>query len=215
MPFAITLRRGGDKSPFRHQLIRLITAPGGTINFLCSGYFWEPDASGRPRACYSILDDQLLDAIRCGCQSGHIVTIAGKFSGYWRQHYSNFVRKLRSAGVMVEPYEAKRGNWHAKIAVRIGRDSKPLAAIVGSSNLTGPAYRVPYGRWNYECDVTIWQNVNELNAHFMGDIEHTPRMDRILGILHPEIKQPLEVDQLNRILQDAHGKEGLLIPFEE
>lgn len=34
-----------------------------------------------------------------------------------------------------------------------------MAAIVGSSNLTGPAYGENRYTWNYECDVTMWSPV--------------------------------------------------------
>ncbi|RME56753.1 hypothetical protein D6779_10040, partial [Candidatus Parcubacteria bacterium] len=65
-----------------------------------------------------------------------IITVAGKLDGFWLEHYQNFVRRLRQAGLQVKAYVAPRKNWHAKIAIRI-RNEQPIAAIIGSSNLTG------------------------------------------------------------------------------
>src|SRR5437867_1149423 len=154
MPLTITLRRGRESSPFRRQLLRLCRMPTGGDLILSSGYIYEPDRG------YSLLDDKLLDAIVEGTAGHTVRTIAGKLqkSGPMDrlQYYRNFVAALRSAGVQVEALMAPKRNWHAKMAVRLDQTGVPVAAIVGSSNLTGPAYGEGRATWNYEADVTIW-----------------------------------------------------------
>jgi hypothetical protein len=156
MPLLITLRRDLNSSPFRRQLERLCAAPGGADMVLCSGYIWEPDYG------YSVLSDDLLRVIAEGIGTNQVMTIAGKFDSRgpinWLQHYRNFCARLKEAGVRVSAVVAPTRNWHAKIAMRMDATGSPLAAIVGSSNLTGPAYGEGRESWNYECDVTIWRD---------------------------------------------------------
>ena len=220
MPLSISLRRRMETSPFREELLRLCRCPTGDVLFLGSGYFWEPIETKSARAQYSVLADDLLEAIvQGGCRNGRVVTIGGKFErSVWKERYRCFVRRLRGSGVEVDPYQAPQRNWHAKVAIRLespGRSQEPaipIAAIVGSSNLTGPAYRAPYGRWNYECDVAIWMDRPDLNNYFLPPHDGLDPIDRMVTILHPEAKQPSESEQLRQLLDDAH--EGL-IRFEE
>ena len=144
MPLAITVRRGPDSSPFRRQLLCLCRMPRGGNLVLCSGYIYEPDRG------YSILDDQLLNAIVRETAGYRVQTLAGKLqqSGTmdWLGYYRNFVATLRDAGVQVELHIAPERNWHAKVAVRFDTTGQPRAAIVGSSNLPGPAMVSDAGR---------------------------------------------------------------------
>jgi hypothetical protein len=132
-------------------LLRLCRTPNGGGLILCSGYIYEPDYG------YRILDDELLAAIVEGTSGQLVRTIAGKLqksgSMDWLRFYRNFVSALRAAGVQVEALIAPERNWHAKIAVRLSKDGAPVAAIVGSSNLTGPAFGEGRATWNYESDV--------------------------------------------------------------
>ncbi len=129
--------------------------------FLCSGFF----------ADFVLDDERLREAIKQGCQSGYLVMIGGMFEdrnapGTKTDNYKYFIQfaqRLRSDGVDVRAYESTHPNWHSKLAVRLS-DSRPLAAIVGSSNLTLPALREGGEKWNLESDVTIW--LPELNSHF-------------------------------------------------
>src|ERR1051325_227580 len=119
MPLNITLRRGPTSSPFRRQLLGLCQIPDGGDLILCSGYIYEPESG------YSILNDDLLDAIVDGVKGYRLRTIAGKLrkSGAmdWPQYYRNFVQTLRLSGVNVEAFVAPQRNWHAKIAIRLDK----------------------------------------------------------------------------------------------
>jgi hypothetical protein len=60
---------------------------------------------------------------------------------------------------------SKRKRWHAKIAIKL-KDGSPKAAIIGSSNLTRPAYSEGYSAFNNECDVVLWVDEPSANEHF-------------------------------------------------
>ena len=202
MPVKVVLRTSKSHSPFRDILNRLITCPIGESLILCSGYIWEPDADS---STYKILDDGLLETIKKGCASGVTVTVAGKFSEeVWKEHYRNFVFRLRDAGVRVQAFVAPKKNWHAKIAIRL-KGKVPIAALVGSSNLTGPAYRLNSCHWNFESDVLIWPNNPELNTYFRSSLSNQNRVGNLDLILDPEVQQLSEQEQLDNLLSDIES----------
>src|SRR6266576_303850 len=128
MPVRVTLRTGPFASPFRKHLASLMESPFGDSLVLCSGYIWETDSAS---SGYKVLDDLLAHIVR-GCASGTLTTVAGKLGyGDYVRYYRNFVRRIRGAGVRVQPLIAPKRNWHAKIAIRMSQTS-PRAAIVGS-----------------------------------------------------------------------------------
>lgn len=202
MPIRITLRQGAAESPFRRMLTALVTAPFGDSLLLCSGYIQEGGFSN-----FRILDD-LLPAIKAGCASGKVTTVAGKLEyGIWKEQYEQFVRRLVREGVNVEAFYAPRRNWHAKIALRLDNDS-PVAGIVGSSNLTRPAFDEPYNRWNFEGDVLIWPPFPEPTAYFRSpDLIGEARIGVIDALLDPDVPQPSEKDQLFAIYRDIIGSQ--------
>lgn len=209
MPLRIALRISPDHSPFRDMLRALILSPAGDTTVLCSGYIWQPNRG------YNVLDDQLLDALTQGCGGkGHIITVAGKLEQHeWRNYYTNFVTKLRQSCLSVTAYEAPKRNWHAKIAMRLDQDL-PVACIVGSSNLTGPAYGIGRRSWNFEGDVLIWNADPALTQYFSRFDSLTPGLGVFDLILNPETHQPDETKQMMAIYKDIFQQE-LLEPFED
>lgn len=201
MPIRITLRTTKEFSPFRVMLQRLIALPDTDSLILCSGYIWEPELGYYD---YSILDDELLTALEIGCQRSEVVTIAGKLEGFWLDYYKRFVRRLRGAGLSIKPLVAQRKNWHAKVAIRLKGDT-PVAAIIGSSNLTGPAYGIDRPRWNFESDVLIWCNSPRLNAYFREAYGAELAFGDMQLILDPDVRQLNEEQQLLGIHRDAMG----------
>jgi hypothetical protein len=183
------------------MLKRLILAPGGDSLLLCSGYISEPPTG------YTVLGDELLKTIKSGCSAGEITTVAGKLERpLWLRYYRNFVIRLRTAGLAVKPYIASRRNWHAKAAIRLsGRN--PIAAIVGSSNLTGPAYGENRPRWNFEGDVLIWQHIAGLNRHFSRPYEAELPFGDMQLVIDPDIQQLSEDQQLISLYEDILGSD--------
>lgn len=197
MPIRITLRTNRDFSPFREMLHRLITLPDADDLILCSGYIWEPGETDKyPN--YKILDDGLLTVLQRGCMDKKIVTIAGKLDERWLNFYKNFIRRLRQVGLQVTPYFAPKRNWHAKVAIRL-KNGIPVAGIVGSSNLTGPAYGEDRRNWNFESDVLIWNNYPTIDTYLSRPFETDLPFGDIQLVLNPDISQPTEEEQLKRI----------------
>ena len=200
MPVRVTLRTGKAFSPYRILLKRLIEMPDGDSLILCSGYIQETDPKN-PRS-YNILSDELLASISKGCAKGSITTIAGKVENrQWLEFYKNFIYGLQHAGVRVKPYLARRKNWHAKIAIRL-KQNKPIAALIGSSNLTGPAYGINRPNWNFEGDVLIWSDAT-YNSNFKQRFDNDTLIGDMTLILDPETSQPSEEGQLKLIYQDV------------
>jgi hypothetical protein len=197
MPIKITLRTGSAQSPYRRLLEKLLTSPIGDSALLCSGYIWQPG-----RGNYNVLDDGLRSTILTGCTSGRIITVAGKFHpDRYREYYRNFVSDLRSNRLKVSAFEAPKKNWHAKIAIRLSGRT-PVAALIGSSNLTGPAYGEGRKNWNYESDVLIWKSSKNANTYFREDGLNLP-FGRFETILAPDVIQLGEEEQLQAIYEDV------------
>jgi hypothetical protein len=110
-----------------------------------------------------------------------IITIAGKFDRRgrywsWEAKYHEFVRKLRQLpNVNIHPITEK--NWHAKVSIRINK-GKPIAAIIGSSNLTTNAYGL-FNRFNHECDVVLWENKRRYNNIMLSSVNSWNEFDYI------------------------------------
>jgi len=198
MPVKIVLRKRYDFSPFRRILNLLLQAPLGDTVLLCSGYIWQPSRR------YNILNDGLRNAILNGCANGELITVAGKFNpGYYSNFYHNFINDLRR-NIKVRAYYAPRKNWHAKVALRLA-NNRPVAGIIGSSNLTRPAYGENWRNWNYEADVLIW--IPGILTNYFQQDDIPIEVGKIELILNPDIDQPNEESQLQSIYDDIMGSE--------
>lgn len=83
-------------------------------------------------------------------------------------------RESLASGYSYKALMDKDKKWHSKIALKV-RDGQVLAAIIGSSNLTIPAYGQKGEIWigktknfPYECDVLIWDE-NRIGNVFESD----------------------------------------------
>ncbi len=144
-----------------------------------------------------------------------ITTIAGKIRyKYYKDRYKIFVNNLVSqfsGQIIINPIYFN--NWHAKVSIKIsGR--KPIAAIIGSSNLTSTAYGL-MGKWNWnrECDVVIWDNdckecsiifrelidIKDQDIIYFKSIDKGPSEKERLKEFYDEIK---ELHQINKNLSD-------------
>lgn len=216
MPVRITLRNTVDFSPYRELMRRLIECPLGKDLVLCSGYI---QTIGK----YNILHDGLLESIKKGCTAGKVTTIAGKFEeetqsktnttgqeNYWLNSYKAFIKVLNREKINVEPYIAPERNWHAKIAIKVF-DGCPVAALIGSSNLTRPAYSSNNDKWNFEGDVLIWVNHPDLDTYFRGQFQSKMLYGDIHLILDPDVRQLDEKEQLWNLYNDILNSN--LTPF--
>lgn len=213
MSIQITLRRDKEFSPFRKQLLEICEIPSYGDLILCSGYIWE-------NSSYSVLDDDLLNAIKTGLSGNQIICVAGKLATKpvnWFKHYSDFVEKLKSHGISVTAKVAPKRNWHAKIAVRLDKAGIPVVAMVGSSNLTGPAYGENRYSWNYECDVTIWKDKSlwETSLHERRTPVDDP-FTTMAVVLDPDAPQQPTVDErLAKLVEDIYREKQSFIDLSE
>ncbi|HRP68664.1 MAG TPA: phospholipase D-like domain-containing protein [Turneriella sp.] len=202
------LRSSDRNSPFRRSLHHLINLANTDELVLCSGYFWEPGNSG-----YSLLSDELYNQLSVARSnnllSQGLTLIGGMFkpegSVDWLDHFKNFGNKIQNAGIRVSAFEMNQKNWHAKVAIRLAK-GVPVAAIVGSSNLTGPAYREQFYRWNYEADIYIW--IKSINASVENLPNANPKWPDILAEMnHKNIWN--EEEHLKRIYKEIIENKGL------
>ena len=156
MGIRIFLRTDGNDSRFRVSLNRLIRATHGDSLVICSGYISDIDS----------MKQEISDSIKLGCKTGGTVTlIAGKLENIngvdWEDRYKRFAKHLKLelalTGINLVVKTAPGRNWHAKIAFKLDGQA-PVIGLMGSSNLTGPAYLAPVDKWNYESDVLMWDS---------------------------------------------------------
>lgn len=117
--------------------------------------------------------------------------------------YTKFIGSLKkgiTTSTTIKPYYYVQGNWHAKICFFIPKGQKEWAlAIVGSSNMTRPAFwsigsgtTYPY---NLESDVTVWKD----SDHKMNDIINA--FDDKSGILfHSD--ESVDTAKVDKIVSD-------------
>ncbi len=156
MGIIIIFRNSSNINLFRDYLHTLISLHGEKL-ILSSGFIAEGNR-------FSLLDSNnmlhpLSNAVHNGLSK--IIVIAGKFNTSfgrrYRQKFDNFAKKLSTnfGNVVVK---IPQDRWHAKVSILIS-NKNPIAAIIGSSNLTTTAYGINQGQnWNRECDVVIWDN---------------------------------------------------------
>lgn len=190
---------------------------------VCSGYWRAALLSAR-------FPNGLRAPVASNFRNGWIMTIGDQNTVKWQSkfrkskrknvlsNYYKFSRQLnvlaRACGFQYYPRKSKGGPnhlWHAKIAVRM-IDKQAVAALIGSSNLTPPAYAAPISpgvRYNHEADVLLWRDMPAINKHFIDDLP--PLGDdagfEIGGTEAPEIFGPRSevdraLDQLPAMLRD-------------
>ncbi|MCG2718989.1 MAG: hypothetical protein L6408_09200 [Nanoarchaeota archaeon] len=203
MGLLIFLRTNKDISYFRRELLGLINSPASNKLLLCSGYISE--GRRRRKQNYSVLNDGLLVAINSQCKE--VITVRGMYSN--KKAYDLFVKKLRNSGVKVTPRKVKKGKWHAKVAIKVDKNNRPVAGLIGSSNLTRPAYGENYNGFNCEADVLIWENTSTYNQYFREGIKNfiEDPLGPVDTILNPDTEQPDESKKLegiyNKIMRES------------
>ena len=155
MGIIIIFRKSSNRNLFREYLHRLISLDGEKL-IISSGFI----AEGK----FSLLNpNNMLPHLNAAVGRGlsKIIFIAGKFNTYFGRGYRTKFDDLIDKLVVLfgsRIIKISQDRWHAKISIRILK-GEPIAAIVGSSNLTTTAYGIGMGKnWNKECDVIIWDN---------------------------------------------------------
>jgi hypothetical protein len=185
----------------------------GDSLILASGFFQED-----PTKDYSVLDDRLLNVI---CSNEKITNI--QVIGAMRSPapFLQFCDKLEQNWHGGIPERHRTSNWHAKIAMKLktptnSTEKIPVCTIIGSSNLTRPAYGVDNDvpptvtskiKFNYECDVLIFSN----DAFANKNLKAAPkkvfpgfRDQDNWSIYYPDMPEgaPNETDQMKVLLKE-------------
>jgi hypothetical protein len=188
----------------------------GDSLILASGFFQED-----PEKDYSILDDRLLDALLSNEIITDILAVGAMRSP---APFNEFCKKLDEnwEGTLTTN---RKSNWHAKIAMKLKSrlvdtdkiEKIPVCAIIGSSNLTRPAYGIAGDipenvtsrlNFNYECDVVIFAkdwfgNITKAPPKFF------PGFDRqdFGSIYFQDLPYgcPDEIDQMKMLLKEIEG----------
>jgi hypothetical protein len=165
---------------------------------------------------------ELIRAIKNGCsgRGAEVITVAGRFYGiqkeFWKVRYENFIRRINSDGIPITAFLAPKGNWHAKVAMKL-RNDQPMVAMIGSSNLTAPAYKEPFGNFSHECDVVIWRDDPVLNSYFNEQLSRDRNLSDPFAPIevnfNREIRQLDERRRLEALYREIMNPE-ILVRFE-
>ncbi|MFN4248640.1 MAG: phospholipase D family protein [Flavipsychrobacter sp.] len=148
MALAIFLRKRVTVNKFRELLLASLNSGLGDEAIICSGFFQE-NYNG---SSYQVSTD---GSIIAALTSNNInLKTIGIHNYAWLQSYRNFRDNLRAAGVSIDAKVTRSYRWHAKIYI-LKKDSAPIFAIIGSSNMTRNAYGITTP-FNFEADVMLW-----------------------------------------------------------
>ena len=179
MGIFFTLRRDGAESLFKKFMLDMLDAIQPEEILLCSGYFQEnkPYDDENGNKCYSsyqvTTDSDYNNLTICDVLSNtQQITLVGSkddAQGYWGESYTSFYHNLRnSLGVdRVKAYRDKLNHWHAKEMLMLS-NHMVIAGIIGSSNLTRPAYGSNYPpTYNIEADTYIYSDVYDQSVRVL------------------------------------------------
>ena len=156
MSISIVLRTTAATNTFRDAIIAAIGSGHIDEALLCSGFFQENFNGGH----YKVSTEGGLAAV-CAT-SGIALTTVGVHNAHWMAAYQNFQASLQSAGVKVKCLYKPSMHWHAKVFIG-SRAGVPQIGIVGSSNMTRPAFSVTKP-FNNECDVFLWDRKSPIGG---------------------------------------------------
>ena len=204
---AISLRTDLNFSYFKRNILSILSYPDFDTVIICSGYFQE-------NATYSVTSDDILNTILANGNFTNInyLIIGGNF-GYgkygmksdWHIQFDNFLKELRKNKIPFKAYLDKRKKWHAKIAIGIEKNV-PKVAIIGSSNLTAPAYSEKHHSFNIECDTTLLMKEKKLENHFnlQSFVTDNP-LSPIITEMSPDFNQPGLLERLKALSNEVQN----------
>ena len=145
MGLIIFLRREKSVNRFRDTILGAIQSGLGDEALICSGFFQE---DGKFSAAVT---SKLANSLAAANVRTDLV---GVYNGVWIQRFRRFRDNLASEGVAVDAYTQRGLRWHAKVFI-LKKAGSPILGIVGSSNLTRPAFHND-SPFNRETDVVMW-----------------------------------------------------------
>lgn len=164
---AIFLRKGAHPNHFREVILRTLRTSCVDQALLCSGFFQND-------AAYAAGPEFALVPAR-SCAPLDLIVL-GLYSYSWSSQFNYFYRDVVSNNactcISIHKRKIKGAHWHAKVFIAKSK-GLPVAAIIGSSNITSRAFGV-LPRFNRECDVLFWDEseaaVNAAVEAAIGDV---------------------------------------------
>ncbi|GAK41528.1 hypothetical protein TCA2_4019 [Paenibacillus sp. TCA20] len=234
MKIAVLLRKTETNSLFRKALLKISAIQGEEL-YLCSGTLTQitNDPMFLKYVSHGFKGIKGSKIITLGMRSmgdcKHGVTFGSCLairSGYCNAcKYQRFVNDLRAHGstagaYTVDAYREVQDKWHAKVALKV-KNGEPIAAIIGSSNLTIPAYgekcsctgvktHCSIHSWSkankhfpFECDVLFWdetkiKDIATSSTDVDGDSVSFNNDGIIVATPERDVKKDL-IDQLDSI----------------
>ena len=212
---AIALRTDENISYFRRNLISILSYQSFTQVIICSGYFQENYDGGT----YQILNNGILSTILANPNYANIeyIIVGGKFSSptdKWKISFNKFLSGLKSNRIKFKAFVDPNGKWHAKIAVGI-ENKIPKTVLIGSSNMSRPAFDEPYRFFNIEADILLLANESKLKNHF--NLEETANqnpLSQIVADLSPGVDQA-NLESRIRAISDEFFNGDLLEEYND
>lgn len=203
MGVAISLRKDYKSSFFKNTLIGLLNGADADEVIISTGFFQHGDDTPNPVPFHALKDlDKNQHSMISALLRYKKVTLVGiraRKNDPWYAQYQAAIDYFRNeikrtnAPTKLNCYYHKGGEWHAKIAILVRNtktDPIPLAALVGSSNLTRSAmsdsntpnsmlkkkYGYPHIAYNLEADTLIYvdevRNIVEQQLAAYTDMEY-------------------------------------------
>ena len=204
MGLAIFLRKRLTPNYFQKLLIGSLSSGLGNEVLLCSGFFQE-NYLGR---IYTVSTEGSFSML---LRKNNIsLTTVGIHNHYWLESYKKFRDNIVKAGVSISAKITPNYYWHAKIFI-LKKDGKPIFGIVGSSNMTRPAFGTT-APFNFEADVVMWlDEYKELNTIINSTVnELNQSSEVIIADYDPTKNFGLSIEQRLRQLNDDVEETGLI-----
>jgi hypothetical protein len=205
MGLIILLRRDLTINRFRDVIIGALSSGVGTHAIMCSGFFQEDKKyQASSEANFTSAAKSLVE----------FKTI-GVYDYSWMNSYRNFIKSMVIAGVNIKAYSKIGQRWHAKIFI-LKKDNVPLFAVIGSSNITRPAFScIP--PFNWESDVVMWTNNRKYSKRLKNVVAETYKNnpnEYIVAAYKPKDNHGITIDgrikQIDNELNDINIKEIII-----
>lgn len=156
MKVAIFLRKQAASNRFRDIILDTLSDLSIDSAVLCSGFFQEDHV-------FSASKDFNF-SWRCPNHPLEL-TFVGIHNSRWKPQYDRFIGTIKKNNgnncIKIRQKTAGSYKWHAKIFIAASCNA-PKLAIIGSSNITRPAFDLTYP-FNFECDVLLWDPSSNIN----------------------------------------------------
>ena len=146
---AVFLRKDWKINRFRDAILSTFYSSDISEMILCSGFFQENKYFNASNDFKGI-----------SAHNKKTLKLVGVYDYKWKTSYYDFcdnvIKNNCSSYLNVQKYRIPGMRWHAKIMIG-KRNSIPVIATIGSSNMTGRAFGVSKN-YNYESDVLFWDD---------------------------------------------------------